>query len=73
MTLFLTSNKMWFLVYYLPTFSGNVTLFTVFLKASHRNRDNFCGWEYLFSNFKVSLNSKDEECMDLCYVKETHH
>ena len=32
MSLFLTSNKMWFLVYYLPIFSDNVILFTVFLR-----------------------------------------
>ena len=35
MSLFFCSNKMWFLVSYLPTFSDNVTLFTVFfLKSS---------------------------------------
>ena len=35
MSLFSSSNKMWFLAYYLPTFSDNVTLFTVFfLKSS---------------------------------------
>ena len=38
MSLFFSSNKMWFLVSYLPTFSDDVTLFTVFffLKASLR-------------------------------------
>ena len=38
MSLFFSSNEMWFLVSYLPTFSDNVTLFTVFfLKSSLRN------------------------------------
>ena len=30
MSLFFSSNEMWFLVSYLPTFSDNITLFTVF-------------------------------------------
>ena len=35
MSLIFSSNEMWFLVTYLPTFSDNVTLFTVFfLKSS---------------------------------------
>ena len=35
MSLFFSINKMWFLVSYLPTFSDDITLFTVFfLKAS---------------------------------------
>ena len=52
MSLFLTSNKMWFLVYYLPTFSDDVTLFTVFfffegfpksfLDYLHNFRNNTC-------------------------------
>ena len=53
MSLFFSSNKMWFLVSYLPTFSDDVTLFTVFfLKASltEKYRGKIDDMKKLFGN-----------------------
>ena len=43
------------------------------IRRQYRNRDDFCGMEYLFSNFKVTLDGKGEECLDLSYVKESYY
>ena len=82
MSLFFSSNKMWFLVSYLPTFCDDVTLFTVFFLW----RLPLLNIEYLLSNhFKRShplcLNQYHQAyCVfnsvvehDIRFIRKTRH